>query len=68
MASFVLMRFKEVKGHWPLMRAKHTPTDQGRSSISSGSPSEDAKKFAIGGGKTPPEAQEKLVITPTGSN
>lgn len=68
MTAFVLMRFKEVNGHWPLMRPKNSPTDQERSSNSSRSLSEDAKKFASGGEKTPPEAKEKLVITPTGSN
>lgn len=69
-AAFLVMRYKEVKGHWPFMKAKKSKSHQLRSgSNDSDSNSEDAKgKSASGENKNAPLTEEKHVITPTGSN
>lgn len=35
MAGFILMRFKETKGHWPFMKAKAASVDEDSRSGSS---------------------------------
>lgn len=64
------MRYKEVKGHYPFLKAKQPKSGQIRStSPDSGTNSEAAKEKSTSGvEKSSPLAQEKNVITPTGSN
>lgn len=52
--SFVLMRYKEKVGHWPLLKAKKPP----------GTPSNDTKSEEAGVGYSPkaPEAVEEKQI------
>lgn len=65
-AGFIAMRYKEVKGHWPLMKAKAPTASKIRSNSSdSGGDSEAVKS---GNGKDTTQTQEKHLITPTGSN
>ncbi|KAJ4410253.1 high-affinity iron permease [Gnomoniopsis sp. IMI 355080] len=69
-AGFIVMRYKEVKGHWPFMKAKQPKPSQFHSNASdSGSNSEAGKaKSASGTAKDTTQTQEKHIITPTGSN
>lgn len=69
-AGFLVMRYKEVKGHWPFMKARKPALRQIRSNASdSGSNSGASKeKSASEIAKDTTQTQEKDIITPTGSN
>lgn len=54
--SFIVMRFREVKGHWPFMKAKHVASEtSSESGVNGGA--------ANGQGGKRAEAEEKPVAT-----
>lgn len=54
-ASFIVMRFKEVKGHWPFMKPKHVSSETSSESGVNGA------GVTGQGGKTAETTEEKSV-------